>query len=68
MSAARALPTVEHEGQTYFIDFRLEELRPVEQPFKSFPFVFLCDEQLKAKIRGQRAAAGHNYHMVGIDT
>jgi hypothetical protein len=68
MSALRKLPTVEHEGQTYFIDFRLEELRPIEQPFKSFPFVFLCDEQLKAKIRGQRAVSWQVYHMAGIDS
>jgi hypothetical protein len=34
----KRLPTVRHNGEKYFIDWRLQEFRPVDRPFESIPF------------------------------
>ena len=38
MNQPRRLPTTIYKGTEYFIDRRLREFRPVEQPFISIPF------------------------------
>ena len=42
----KRLPTVRHNGEQYFIDWRLQEFRPVNRPFESIPF----DSELGRKI------------------
>ncbi len=34
----KRLSTVTHNGEKYFIDWRLQEFRPVDRPFESIPF------------------------------
>ena len=34
----RRLPTVKYKGKEYFIDWRLQEFRPVNPPLESIPF------------------------------
>jgi hypothetical protein len=63
----QALPHFHHDGIDYFIDFRLEEIRPVNAPWQSIPFVFLCDEEMKAQIRGIRFDHWGQCYMAGLD-
>jgi len=34
----RRLPTVKYKGKEYYIDWRLQEFRPVKPPLESIPF------------------------------
>ena len=34
----KRLPTLKHKGEKYFIDWRLQEFRPIDRPFESIPF------------------------------
>ena len=62
-----ALPMTGHNGQDYFIDFRLQEIRPIDQPWNSTPFTAINDETLKAQIRGIRAEFWGLFYMEGLD-
>jgi hypothetical protein len=61
-----ALPQINISGVNFFVDFRLEEIRPVNAPFLSIYFDDL-DEQYKKAIRGIRAAKGPNAYIKGLD-
>ena len=62
------LPMYCYRGVEYFVDFRGEELRPADEPHKAYPFIYLCDEQLKAELRGLRAEfSSCLYYMMGLD-
>ena len=66
---AKALPVVYFPlvGDCY-VDFRLQELRPVDEPHKAYPFIYLCDEELKKQLRGLRAEfSSALYYMMGLD-
>jgi hypothetical protein len=62
-----ALPTFEYREVEYFVDFRLKELRPVDEPYKRYPFAFLCDDELKAQLRGLRAEFSTPCYMPELD-
>jgi len=51
---ATRLPTVQHKGQEYFIDVRLQEFRPVDKPFAPVPF----DSELGMKIGSMPGTMG----------
>ena len=61
------LPHFNWDGTDYFIDFRLEEIRPVTRPWESIPFIFLCDEECKTLIRGIRFDHWGQCYMAGLD-
>jgi len=61
-----ALPQINISGVNYFVDFRLEEIRPVNAPFLSIYFDDLDDTQKKA-IRGIRAEKGPNAYIKTLD-
>jgi hypothetical protein len=61
-----ALPQIKISGVNFYVDFRLEEIRPVNAPFLSIYFDDL-DEQYKKAIRGIRAEKGPNVHIKGLD-
>ena len=52
------LPTIKHEGKEYFIDWRLEEFRPVEAPIEHIAFGSELgreiDEMPEPKMKGTR--------------
>jgi hypothetical protein len=61
-----ALPQITIKGVNYFIDFRLEEIRPVNMPFLGIYFDDLDEAQKKA-IRGIRAEKGPNAYIKTLD-
>lgn len=61
-----ALPTINIEGVNFFVDFRLEEIRPVNAPFLAIYFDDL-DEQYKKAIRYIRNTKGPNAYIKSID-
>jgi hypothetical protein len=63
----QSLPMIEYRDVEYFIDFRCQQLRPVHEPHKHYPFIYLCDEELKAQIRGIRAEFSTPCYMQGLD-
>lgn len=64
----KQLPKVNYKNATYFVDFKLEELRQVEKPFMNIKFSDLgWDPELKAKVRGIRAEAGPNVYIASLD-
>ena len=64
---AGRLPVVGHNGDTYFIDFRLQEIRPADAPHRVTPFTEIECEALKERIRGIRAEFWGLYWMAGLD-
>ena len=66
MNQARPLPTFTKNGVKYFIDFRLEEIRPANMPFMSISFDDL-DEKQKAILRRIRAIYSDNVYLQGLD-
>ncbi|RLD59818.1 MAG: hypothetical protein DRI97_00015 [Bacteroidetes bacterium] len=52
----------------YFVDFLLEELRPQDAPHQPIQFIYLCEEDIRAELRGLRAEFGPNRFMVGLDS
>ncbi len=65
-ASPKALPTVDYNNKTYFIDFRLQEIRDKQtaQPTK---FTEITSEELKAAIRFIRSGQGQNVYMEGLD-
>ena len=61
-----ALPQINIEGVSYYVDFRLEEIRPVNAPFLAIYFDDLEDKNKKA-IRGIRAERGQNAYIKTLD-
>ena len=61
-----ALPQMTISGVTYFVDFRLEEIRPVNAPYLAIWFIDL-DERYKKQLRGIRAERGQNMYIDSID-
>jgi len=61
------LPMICYRDVEYFIDFRLQQLRPAHEPHKAYPFVYLYDEELKAQLRGIRAEFFTPCFMEGLD-
>ena len=63
-----ALRKITIDGQEYFIDFRLRELRSVanEGKLSFFPFAQL-PEEIKAKIRGIRFRETSYNYIPGLD-
>jgi len=61
------LPMICYGDMEYYVDFRLQEMRPADEPHKAFPFIFLCDEQLKANLRALRAEFSTPCFMEGLD-
>jgi len=62
-----ALKTITHNGQKYFIDFRLQELRDTKMYFNVIRFTDIESERLKGRIRKLRALHYDLYYMPGID-
>jgi len=60
------LPTIELNGILHFIDFRLGEIRPKDQPYKPLEFKYL-NEETKAKIRGIRFIETEYNYIAGLD-
>ena len=68
MEGARMLPTIEHRGKIYTVDFRLEEIRFVKgHSIEWFPFKDIRDEELKRSLRRLRAQKWPLYYMEGLD-
>ena len=61
-----ALPTINIEGVNFYVDFRMQEIRPVNAPFLCIYFDDLEPEYKKA-IRGIRAERGPNAYIKNID-
>lgn len=62
----KRLPQISIEGVNYFVDFRLEEIRPINAPFLCIYFDDLNDKYKKV-IRGIRAERGPNAYIRSID-
>jgi hypothetical protein len=60
------LPQITISDVKFYVDFRLEEIRPVNAPFLCMYFDDL-DEEFKKKIRGIRAERGPNAYIKSID-
>jgi len=63
---ARQLPTMTKDNVTFYIDFRLKEIRPINSPFLAVWFVDL-PESYKAEIRGIRAKETQYGHIPELD-
>jgi hypothetical protein len=66
MNKPNALPQITIEGVNFFVDFRLEEIRPCNAPFLAIYFDDL-DDRFKAQIRGIRAAQTSYGHIASLD-
>ena len=66
MKTPNTLPQINIKGVNFIVDFRLEEVRPVNAPFLAIYFDDL-DEQFKKQIRGIRAERGPNAYIKGLD-
>ena len=66
MNKPNALPRITIGNVTYFVDFRLEEIRPINAPFLAIYFDDL-DEGYKAEIRGIRARETSYGHIKTLD-
>jgi len=66
MNKPNALPQITIEGVNFFVDFRLEEIRPCNAPFLSIYFDDL-DEKYKAEIRKIRAIKTSYGHIKTLD-
>ena len=61
------LPEIELNGIVHFIDFRLGEIRPKDQPYKKpLEFKYL-NEETKAKIRAIRFIETEYNYIAGLD-
>ncbi len=65
-SSPVALPTIDYNGETYFIDWRLQEIRN-KKTAVSTPFTKITSDELKAAIRFLRSGKGLNIYMAGLD-
>jgi hypothetical protein len=65
-ATTNALPVIKYGYDSYFIDFRLKEIRRTDKPFISMPFEDM-NEDLKAKIRGIRAEQTQYGHIPELD-
>lgn len=61
-----ALKQVSHNGVTYFIDVRLGEIRPVEQPFNPTKFSDIEDDELYTKVEDK--VWEYEFEQAGIET
>ena len=61
-----ALPQINISGVKFYVDFRLEEIRPVNAPFLSMYFDDM-DEQYKKAIRGLRAMEFDLIYIKSLD-
>lgn len=66
MNKPNALPQISVRGVSYYVDFRLEEVRPVNFPFITWSFDDLSEET-KAQIRKIRAIESHLIHIKSLD-
>jgi hypothetical protein len=64
---AGSLPMYSHLDMEYFVDFRCQELRPIETPHKPIPFLFIMDETMKSELRAIRAEFWGSCFMHGLD-
>jgi len=62
-----ALITYTYGETEYFVDFLLEELRPIDRPHQPVKFIFICEDDVRAQLRGLRAEFGPNRFMQGLD-
>jgi hypothetical protein len=60
MNKPNALPRIRVNGVEYFVDFRLEEIRPTNMPFMSIYFDDLTTQQEKAIRRIKRPISTNN--------
>ena len=67
VSLFNRLPVFTYMDQEYFVDFRLKELRAIDDPFKRFPFCFISDPELKAQLRAIRAEFSHPTYKAELD-
>jgi len=58
---------VHYEDISYFVDFRLQQIRRVDNPHDFTDFIDIRDENLKATLRGVRAMQSHPAFMRGLD-
>ena len=61
-----ALPTFVWDGNSYFLDIRLGQIRRTDGP-KFTDFVDITNEDLKAHIRGVRAEHYGQFYVRGLD-
>jgi len=61
-----ALPTITIESVTYYVDFRLEEIRPINAPYLAVYFTDLS-VKVKAQLRGIRTAQTSYGHIPSLD-
>jgi hypothetical protein len=61
------LPVFTYMDQEYFVDFRLKEMRTIDDPFKRFPFCFISDPELKAQLRALRAEFSTTEYIAELD-
>ena len=66
MNTPRPLPTFTKGGVKYFIDFRLEEIKPAAHPYKSISFDRL-DEKARAILRRIKTVYSDNVYIQGLD-
>jgi hypothetical protein len=67
MLQARALPVYTYGEREYFVDFRLQELRPIDAPHENIQFITLCEDDIKEDLRGIRAEFGPCCYIPGLD-
>ena len=63
------LPIIKYKNKSYFVDFRLEELRNIKTA-KSIPFTKLeggVNSSIKKKLRALRFRKYSQYYMPGLD-
>jgi len=66
-----SLPIIAYKGKKYFVDFRLGEMRGVnERPLKIIRFTDLKEgvqSPIKQRLRALRSKTWHNDYVQGID-
>ncbi len=67
MIELRALPVYSYGEREYFVDFKLQELRPIDAPHENILFITLCEEDIRAELRVIRAEFGPLHYMRGLD-
>lgn len=67
MTQVRAMPVYTYGEHEYFVDFRLQELRPIDAPHQTIQFITLCEDDIRADLRGIRAEFGPIHYMRGLD-
>ncbi len=67
MIELKSLPVYSYGEREYFVDFKLQELRSIDAPHEVIHFITLCEDDIRAELRGIRAEFGPTHYMQGLD-